>query len=131
MPRTAGIFQRLFGILLIVFVGMYLFGWETPRVASEAQPLWDAIIGAGYLMPVVMLTYGISGVAFILNRFAPLAAVLLAPVSTNILLFHAFLNPSSIPFAGGFFVCNALVLIIHRQSYGSLLKSNHIERSNQ
>lgn len=131
MTRATSIFQRAFGVLLIVFVGMYLFGWEPPRVASRAQPLWEAIIGAGYIMPVVILTYGISGVAFLLNRFAPLAAVLLAPVSINILLFHSFLNPSSIPFAGGFFICNALVLYIHRQAFRFLLESHPVERSDR
>ena len=121
MHQAAIIFQRLFGTLLIVFVGMDLFGWEPPPIEPEAQPLWDAIVGSGYMMPIVILTYGISGVAFVVDRFSPLAAVLLAPVSLNILLFHSFLNPTSIPFAGTFFVCNALMLYIHRRSYSGLL----------
>jgi hypothetical protein len=121
MRQVANIFQRLFGSVLVLFVGMDLFGWEPPPVTPEAQPLWDAIIEAGYIMPVVMVTYGICGVAFIADRFAPLASILLAPVSLNILLFHSFLNPSSIPFAGTFFVCNALMLYIHRSSYSELL----------
>ena len=123
MPQAANIFQRLFGVLLIVFVGMALFGWEPPPITPEAQPLWDAIAASGYIMPVVIVTYGMTGAAFLLDRFAPLAAVLLAPVSLNILLFHGFLNPSSIPFAGGFFVCNALMLYVHRRAYSSLLRA--------
>ena len=121
MPQAGNIFQRLFGALLIVFVGMDLFGWEPPPITPEAQPLWDAIAASGYIMPVVIVTYGITGAAFLLDRFAPLGAVLLAPVSLNILLFHAFLNPSSIPFAGALFVCNTLMLYIHRRAYSGLL----------
>ncbi len=121
MHKASIIYQRIFGVLLIVFVGMDVFGWEPPPIATEAQPLWDAIIGSGYIMPVVIATYGISGLAFLFDRFAALGAVLLTPVSLNILLFHSFLNPSSIPFAITFFACNALMLYIYRASYSSLL----------
>ena len=121
MHQAANIFQRLFGTLLIIFVGMDIFGWEPPPITPEAQPIWDAIIDAGYIMPVVILIYGVSGIAFLIDRFAPLATILLVPISLKILLFHVFLNPSSIPFAGTFFVCNALMLYIHRSSYSNLL----------
>ena len=131
MHQAANIFQRLFGTLLIIFVGMYLIEWEPPPIAAEAEPLWDAIIGTGYIMPIVILTYGISGIAFLVNRFAPLAAVLLTPVSLNIFLFHSFLNPSSIPFAATFLVCNALILYIHRGSYSELLSPARPPGSNQ
>ena len=115
------IFQRLFGLLLIVFVGMDLFGWQPPAVSVDAQPLWDAIIDSGYIMPVVMVTYGICGVAFLTNLFAPLATILLVPVSLNIFLYHSFLNPSSIPFAVTFFGINMALLFIHREAYKNLL----------
>ena len=121
MHKASIIYQRIFGVLLILFVGMDVFGWEPPPIATEAKPLWDAIIGSGYIMPVVIATYGISGLAFLFDRFAALGAVLLTPVSLNILLFHSFLNPSSIPFAITFFACNALMLYIYRASYSSLL----------
>ena len=121
MQKAAMIYQRIFGVVLIAFVGMDVFGWEPPPIATEAQPLWNAIIGSGYIMPAVIATYGIAGLAFVFDRFAALGAVLLTPVSLNILLFHSFLNPSSIPFAITFFACNALMLYICRASYSSLL----------
>ena len=94
MALAQNIFQRLFGLTLIIFVGMDIFGWQPPAVVPEAQPLWDAIIDSGYIMPVVILTYAICGVAFLSNQFAPLATVVLVPVSVNIFLYHLFLNPS-------------------------------------
>ena len=131
MHQAANIFQRLFGTLLILFVGMDIFGWEPPPITAEAQPIWDAIINAGYIMPVVVLIYGVSGIAFLTDRFAPLATILLVPISLNILLFHMFLNPSSIPFAGTFFACNALMLYIHRSSYSNLLQPTTNTNSSQ
>ncbi len=121
MNKASQVFQRLFGILLIVFVGMDLIGWEPPAVSTEAQPLWDAIINSGYIMPTVIITYGICGLAFLSNRFAPLAAILLVPVSLNIFMYHSFLNPSSIPFAITFFGGNMALLYVHQKSYKNLL----------
>ena len=124
MQQAANIFQRIYGVVLLVFVGMYLFEWEPPPIEAAAQPLWDAIIGSGYIMPIVTLTYAVTGLSFLANRFVPLAAVLLVPVSLNILLFHSFLNPRSIPFAATFFVGNAIVLYTRRHVYSNLLKPN-------
>jgi putative oxidoreductase len=120
MTRAARIFQRVFGIVLIVFVGMGIFGWEPPPVASDAQPLWDALIASGYVMPIVLLVYLLAGVSFLSDRFVPLAAMLLTPVSLNILLFHSFLNQRSVPLAASFFVANMVVLYVHRRAYAAL-----------
>ena len=130
MPQTKNIFQRLFGGVLILFVGMDIFGWEPPPIAPQAQPLWDAIIESGYIMPAVIAVYGIAGVAFLCDRFAALAAILLVPVSLNIFLFHLFLNPSSIPFATTFLLCNAVLLYIHWGAYSHLLEREQTEKSN-
>jgi putative oxidoreductase len=121
MERAKNTFQRLFGVLLIVFVGMNVFDWEPPPIAPQAQPLWDAIIETGYIMPLVILVYGITGIAFLLDRFAALAAILLVPVSINIFLFHLFLNAPSIPFAATFLICNTLLIVIHWSSYAHLV----------
>lgn len=130
MVQAKNIFQRLFGVLLIVFVGMDLSGWEPPPITLQAQPIWDAIIETGYIMPLVILVYGITGTAFLLDRFAALAAILLVPVSLNIFLFHLFLNPSSIPIAATFLICNALLLYIHWDSYSHLLKESRTDGNN-
>lgn len=122
MSKAAGIFQRFVGLILIVFVGMDVFGWEPPPISEDAKPLWDAIVESGYIMPVVMAVYLVSGIAFLLDRYVPLAAVLLMPVSLNILLFHSFLNPRSVPFAVTFFLANSALLYIHRYSYREILR---------
>ena len=122
MSKATNIFHRLFGAVLVIFVGMYIFQWEPPPISREAQPLWDAIIGSGYIMPIVILVYLITGLAMLANRYVPLAAVLLTPVSFNIFLFHSFLNPRSIPFAAIFFIANLALLYIHRSSFRELLR---------
>ena len=117
------IVQRLFGIVLLVFalMGTGLVDWQPPAVSARAAPLRDAIFASGYIIPVVLIVYAACGLAFVANRFAPLAGVVLFPVALNILLFHCVLNPRSIPMALTVFAPSVFILWIHRAAYAPLL----------
>ena len=81
----------------------------------EALMFLDALQKVGYLFPVVFSIQLLGGVLLLLNRFVPLAIVMLAPIVINIVLFHGFLNPGDRYMA----VLLAVLLIIltnhHRQ----------------
>ena len=123
-PILFTIFRVLFGIVLMVWVGMGMFGWEPPPVSTGAETLRDAIFDSGYIIPSVLFVYLFVGVAYLLNRFVPLASILLFPVSLNILMIHAFMNPNarSLSIAGALFAPNCVMIISHRAMYSSLLK---------
>jgi hypothetical protein len=46
-----------------------------------------------YFVGAVMV---VSGVLFLVNRYVPLALILLAPVLVNILIFHIVMSPNNI-----------------------------------
>ena len=115
--------QRLLGIMLLGFVGMGVGDWQPPPVSAAAEPLPDAIFASGYLIPAVLLVCLLCEVALLANRYAALAAVVLFPVGLNIFLFHAFLNPASIPMAAALLAPNLLVLFAERRKYYPLLSS--------
>jgi len=119
------VFRVLLGVLLLVFVGMEIFGWEPPPVSPRAQPLWNAIADSGYVLPAVACVYFLAGAAFVTNRFVPLASVVLFPVSLNIFLFHAVLNPSarSLVVATALIAANIYMLVISMPAYAALLQS--------
>ena len=64
----------------------------------------------------------LGGVLLLLNRFVPLAIVMLAPIVINIVLFHGFLNPGD----GYMAVLLAVLLIIltnhHCQAFTGVFK---------
>lgn len=124
MPLTTQVFQRLFGLALLSFVlmGTGLIPWQPPPVAIRAEPLRDAIFSSGYIIPAVLIVYLLSGLAFVSNRFVALGCLVLFPVSLNILLFHGFLNPRSVPLALAVFVPNVLLMWTRRAAYRPLLK---------
>ncbi len=78
-----------FGIM-----GMFFMSKMTPPPMPEAATgFMKGMMGTGYFFPLLKITE-ISGGLLLLTGFAaPLGLVLLAPVTLNIFLFHAFLTP--------------------------------------
>ena len=61
-----------------------------------------------------------GGVLLLVNRFVPLALVLLGPVIVNILLYHIFLNPAGILMAIIVTVLWFIVYYAHRSYFSGI-----------
>jgi len=59
----------------------------------------SALLRSGYFLPLLKGTELFAGAAFLSNRLAALAVVLIAPVVVNILAFHVFLAPDGLALA--------------------------------
>ena len=68
---------------------------KTP-MPEGAAAFAGALAKSGYMMPLVMGTQLLVGILLLLNRFVPLALVLIAPILVGILGFHIFLAPATI-----------------------------------
>jgi membrane protein YdbS with pleckstrin-like domain len=64
-----------------------------------------------------------GGLLLLVNRYVPLALVLLGPVIVNILCYHAFLNPAGAPLAIAVTVLWFVVFYGHRQSFSGIFVS--------
>ncbi len=89
----------LLGLLFTVFGlnGFLHFIPMKPPTGLAGQYM-GALFVSHYLV-VVFLVQLIGGVLLLLNRFVPLALLLLGPVLVNILLFHTFMAPEGLPIA--------------------------------
>lgn len=65
----------------------------TTPMPEGALGFAGALMKTGYMMPLIKGVEVFAGVLLLLNRFVPLALVLLAPVIVNIVAFHVFLAP--------------------------------------
>lgn len=83
----------------------------------------EALMNATYLMPLLGITFFATLVLTIMNRMA-LAAIILAPVSVNILCFHAFVDTGLISPSASLgivlFLLNAFFLWDKRKKYKAL-----------
>jgi len=62
----------------------------------------------------------IGGLLLLVNRFVPLALVLLGPIIVNILLYHLFLNPAGIGVAILVTILWFIVFYGHRQYFAGI-----------
>lgn len=125
MTHTLTITRIVCGVLVLIsgLMGLGIFGWEPPIAGPEARPFQVAMHEAGYFLPIMTGTFLVAGISFILDRYAALAAIVLFPVSLNILLFHAVLEAGQLPVAVLFFAINCYLLWYYRNAYAALLRS--------
>ena len=87
------------GLMLLVF-GLNKFFWFMPDFEFGdnvgAAQLFQAFTDSGYMWPLVGGLEIIVGVLFITKKFFPAALLALIPISVNIVLFHAVLDPPNI-----------------------------------
>lgn len=124
MSRAIEGLRIVAGALVFIsgLMGLGLFGFEPPVAEPNARAFQLAMHGAGYFLPIVTAVFLISGLSFLLNRFAAFSAILLAPVSANILLFHTILGAGELPAALLLSVINGYMLWYCRAAYAPLLR---------
>ncbi len=87
---------------------------------EKAMALSAALVGTGYMMPLIGATLLVPGLFLLANRFVPLALVVLAPFFVNSIAFHLALEPIGLPNA---FMFVAMLLFLawrHRAAYRPL-----------
>lgn len=87
--------RLLLGLSFVVFGlnGILNFISMGPMPSGLAGQFIGALILSHYFWVVAALQLA-GGALLLVNRYVPLALVLLGPVIVNIILYHLFLNPS-------------------------------------
>jgi hypothetical protein len=97
LPATARI---LLGVVFFVFgLNGFLHFLPQPAPPERALAFVGALMGTGYMFPLIKGTETVVGALLLSNRLVPLALTLIAPIIVNIAAFHAALEPSGLPLA--------------------------------
>lgn len=105
------VIRILLGALLIFAGSNKFFHFAPdPKHSEAAGAFMGALASTGYMFPLIATVEILCGAAFVAGRFVALAAVVLAPVAINIVLFHAVFDPAG--GGPGFFVGIANVYLI-------------------
>jgi uncharacterized membrane protein YphA (DoxX/SURF4 family) len=118
---TAG--RVLMGLIFLVtgLNGFLNFLPQPSTLPEGAAAFAGALMRTGYLFPLIMGTQLVVGALLLLNRFVPLALVLIAPIVVNILAFHVFLAPSGIPLAVVVLTLEVHLAWAYRKAYRPML----------
>src|SRR2546423_10537296 len=91
--------RLLLGLVFVVFgLNGFLNFIKGPMPTGLAGQFIGALILSHYFWVVAALQV-VGGALLLVNRFVPLALVLLGPVIVNIILYHLFLNPAGVALA--------------------------------
>jgi hypothetical protein len=96
MLKASKITKILLGLIYFVFGlnGFFHFiPMKSPSLSYHALSFVSGLMKAGYFMPQLSGVQTICGLLLLTGYAAPLGLVILAPVTINIFLFHAFMTP--------------------------------------
>ena len=116
--------QIIAGLMLIVFGSNKFFGFlSMPPPAAEMGAFLGALFSTGYLLKVIAVVEIAAGLAFVLNKYVALMAVVLMPVMLNAFLAHLFLDPSGIGAAALIVVLTIIIMVGHKERYHAILQA--------
>jgi uncharacterized membrane protein YphA (DoxX/SURF4 family) len=123
--RFAPIITRLLLGALFLFSGINgLFQLSPPpELPPAAGAFMGALAATGYFFPLLKVTEIAVGVLLLINRFVPLALVVLAPIVVNIVAFHLVLAPSGIGILVLMVAAGVYLAWVHRDAYRPLLQA--------
>jgi hypothetical protein len=125
MKIASTIARYLLGLIFLVFGlnGFLHFIPMPPPKGLAAQQFGGAIFMSHYWV-VIFGIQVIGAVLLLVNRFVPLALVLLGPVIFNIFFFHALMAPEGIPLAIVVVVLWAILAVRYKQYLSGIFMQN-------
>jgi putative oxidoreductase len=114
--KIASLIARLFlGLIFLVFgLNGFLHFIPMPPPTGVAGQFFGSIFVSHYWV-VIFGVQIIGGLLLLLNRFVPLALVILGPVIVNIFFVHALMAPAGLPLAIVVVVLWAIVAIRNKR----------------
>jgi putative oxidoreductase len=86
--------RLLLGLIFLVFgLNGFLQFLPIPPMPDAAMSFLGALGSSGYFFPVLKATEVLCGLLLLTGFAAPVALVILAPITLQIFLFHAVLTP--------------------------------------
>ena len=86
--------RALLGLIFVIFgLNGFLQFIPMPPLPDSAGAFLGALAATGYMFPLIKVTEILCGLSFLTGKFSALGLVILAPISINILMFHAILTP--------------------------------------
>lgn len=121
MNKLIVILRIVLGAMLIVF-GLNKFIGFLPdfEFANPEAGIFFGALASSYVLKTVGLVEVIVGLLLVINKAVPFALVLMAPISVNIILFHATLDPANIGPGAFVFLVNSFLIFKYWNSYKTL-----------
>lgn len=119
MAKFSMAVRIIYGLLWVVFgVNFFLQFLPNPPPPESMVKIMEGFLATGYLLKLAKMIEITVGICLVFNVFVPLALILIAPITVNILMIHLFVEPSGLPIA--IFMIGVNIFLASR--YGSYYK---------
>ncbi|MEP5613741.1 MAG: DoxX family protein [Cyclobacteriaceae bacterium] len=118
MRIAATVARYLLGLIFLVFgLNGFLGFLPQPDMGPEAGAFMGALVSTGYFFPMVKLLEVVSGILLLTGKYVPLAIAILGPITLNIFMFHAVMEPGGLPIAIVVFGANILLAVANKDKF--------------
>lgn len=123
MGKFTGVLSRMFGLFWFIFGlnGLFHF-FPIPAPPPASAYFMQALQQSGYALPLLYGSEVIGGLMLLLGGWKPLALLVLAPLTANILLYDLVLNRGGLAMGIVVAAIHAFLLWRSRASYQPLLQ---------
>lgn len=120
---STSVVRSLLGLIYVIFgLNFFLHFLPMPSAQPEAaESFIGGLFQAGYFFPMVKGIEVLLGGFLLLNFFTPLSLIILAPISLNIFLFHAFLSPAGVPISILILALHIYLFWAYKKSFNTIL----------
>jgi putative oxidoreductase len=119
--KIAALLARILLGLVFLIMGLNGFLNFIPGpLPSGPAGQFLSLLAESHYVPVISILQVAGGVLLLVNRYVPLALVLLGPVIVNIFLFHLLMAPSGLPVGIFVSILWVIVAVRHRQYFAGI-----------
>eukprot|EP01012_Entosiphon_sulcatum_P018530 TRINITY_DN23265_c0_g1_i1.p2 TRINITY_DN23265_c0_g1~~TRINITY_DN23265_c0_g1_i1.p2 ORF type:complete len:127 (+),score=11.27 TRINITY_DN23265_c0_g1_i1:381-761(+) len=114
-------------VIRVLLAAMYLFASvsyflnlmpKAPAMTAAQTTFMSGVMASVYLFPLIKGTELVAGLLLLINRTAPLAAIIIFPVTLNIFFYTAFLaQPKDLPMIAVMLLFNLFLFYAYRAKY--------------
>ena len=123
MKKLENIIRIVLGVALLFFGLNGFFNWFIPpQGPPEEVEFLIALAKVGYVFPIVYITFIISGISFLTNKFMEIGLLILAPILLNIVLLHLNYSPEGIVPGGALFALMVSLFVMKSTTFIKLIK---------
>tara|TARA_B110000977_G_C11071993_1_gene489837 strand:+ start:284 stop:694 length:411 start_codon:yes stop_codon:yes gene_type:complete len=114
--KVITVIRFLLGLMMVNSgLNKFLHYMEMPEMAQPALDLLGAFGDSGYMFPLIAIVELVAGILLLTKKFTALGAVLMMPITVNIFLVHAFLDPAQVGMSVVLLLINITLLISERK----------------
>jgi hypothetical protein len=123
MKIVSTIARYLLGVIFLFFgSNLFLNFLHAPMPTGTAGDFFGALFASHYIY-VVAFFQVVAAILLIVNRYVPLALIVLAPLVVGILFFHILMSPSGLPLALVVIFLWILAALPVRSAFAGLLQA--------